>query len=67
MAYTSLIRSICTRCGKVATYEVFNSRNASHGKYCKKHADGLVLELNRLEALDLKNRNDTNYRGPDNE
>jgi hypothetical protein len=33
-------------CGKKATHEVYNTRNALMGRYCGKHANERVRELN---------------------
>jgi hypothetical protein len=36
----------CSRCDKWATKEVFNTRNASCGYYCEKHARAMLRKLN---------------------
>jgi len=39
-----------SECGGVATYQVFNHRNALMGYFCHKHADEEVEKLNPFEA-----------------
>lgn len=40
----------CVTCGGAATQEVFNHRSASVGRYCWKHAQQKLAELEREEA-----------------
>lgn len=40
----------CRQCGRRATYEVFNARNATCGFYCARHQKPAVDDLNRLDA-----------------
>jgi uncharacterized Zn finger protein len=49
MAYARNIERSCTNCGRKATYEVLNSRNASYGYYCKNCATGKVKQLELAE------------------
>jgi hypothetical protein len=39
----------CRHCGKRATHEVINARNASHGHYCQRHAKAEVTRICQLE------------------
>lgn len=39
----------CRQCGGKAHREVFNTRNASQGFYCTRHATDAVRDLDRLE------------------
>lgn len=51
MAYIREISEFCRRCPKqtIATFEVFNRTNASCGRYCKKHAEAKLRELQQTE------------------
>lgn len=51
MAYMTSIDGECRNgtCKKRATHSVFNRQNSSYGDYCKKHAKGLVANLNEYE------------------
>jgi len=47
MAYTRVIPTqCCETCGRKAYAEVIGQNNASHGLYCKKHAEALASKLN---------------------
>lgn len=46
MAWKKELDTICRDCGKMATYEVFGSRNSPYGKFCSKCADKRVKEMN---------------------
>ena len=51
MAYfKELSDPTCQRCLKKATVEVFNFRNASHGKFCRTHGYAEVARLRKEEA-----------------
>lgn len=54
-AYSVSIRRDCRQpsCTSAATYEVFNTRNASQGFYCARHRQAAVDDLDALTtALD---------------
>lgn len=46
-------KCVTDRCGKLAVCEVFNSVNATHGKFCARCAGILVARLNREEHREL--------------
>lgn len=48
MAFMKEVFNQC-RCGRQATHEVFNRRNASYGLFCKRCAAARVSELEREE------------------
>jgi hypothetical protein len=45
------LRADCATCGGSATHEVFNSRNAPVGRYCWRHAQIRLAEIEREEAV----------------
>jgi hypothetical protein len=51
MAYTKDCRYVCDApgCGKVATLEVFNAKNASMGKFCKADAHRVLIRTMKQE------------------
>jgi hypothetical protein len=50
MAHIRDIRKPRCWCGKPATKEVYNRRNASIGEYCRRHAVEKCKEMNEREA-----------------
>jgi ssDNA-binding Zn-finger/Zn-ribbon topoisomerase 1 len=54
MAYLVLLATSCPTCHKQATHEVFNARNASQGKFCKKCAESFLKKLRKQEETDWK-------------
>lgn len=48
MAHMICIEELCF-CGKKATHEVFNWRNAPQGKFCKRHAEKRLAEIKAIE------------------
>ncbi len=44
-----LYRQRCIRCQRPANYEVYNTRNSSHGSFCSAHAKEEVTRLNKTE------------------
>jgi hypothetical protein len=53
MAYMRSIERQC-KCGKRATVEVLNNRNARMGEYCKACAAQKVRELNKREQDEIQ-------------
>lgn len=49
MAYKQSIKKSCANCGGVASVEVFNSKNASHGYYCARCGERRVKEIEKVE------------------
>jgi hypothetical protein len=47
---TPLPEQTCRLCGRRATHQVFSTRNASHGFYCRRHYQAAVDDLNALNA-----------------
>lgn len=64
MAYSQNIVRGCQRCRALADREVFNSRNASHGFFCRRHAMDEVIRLNREETKDDARPTPENQRLP---
>jgi len=57
MAYTRVIPTqCCETCGRKAYAEVIGQNNASHGLYCKKHAEALASKLNGNRSREVLSR-----------
>lgn len=50
MAWMRDVTRKCPTCGRPATHEVLNTKNAGYGIYCARDAKKRVIELNRKEA-----------------
>jgi hypothetical protein len=50
MAYMVDVIRKCPGCGRPASWEVFNNRNASQGKFCYRCGKKKVAELNAAET-----------------
>lgn len=63
MAYKKGIVYPCdwNGCSVKATYEVFNRKNASVGRFCGGHANFTVRDLDKLENQDVKEETKSNH------
>ena len=60
-AYKRAIAATCLWCSSLAQYEVFNTHNASMGKFCTSCADRSVQALNEAEARMRAERDGDGY------
>jgi ribosomal protein L40E len=55
MAYLREIHvPTCRRCGKKATHQLFNARNAPHADFCRRHGRAEKERLDRLEIAEYE-------------